>query len=129
MPVSSRLIAPASGNREMSRYHALGGVSFIAIQIASLIVVGAAHGQSGQPAALPPVNVEAPREAKPRSAAQRPRNQTAAARRQARPPGSTPAAATAQNVAITLSAARDSFNQAPNGQTATTIDRSQFDNR
>src|SRR5690349_185911 len=117
----------------MPRYHALCGVSIAAIQLALIAPPTVAHGQSGQPTALPPVNVEAPREAKPKPAPQRPRTQSASVRRQTRP-STTPAAAPAATAAVqaanvTPSEARANLNQAPTGQTATTIGSSQFDNR
>jgi len=59
----------------------------------------------------------------------KPRIRSSSARRQTRPPAATPATATAPNRNVTASAARESFYQAPSGQTQTTIDRSQFDNR
>jgi iron complex outermembrane recepter protein len=114
----------------MFRHHALCGVSIVAIQLACIARVDLAYGQSAAPTALPPVNVEAPPEARAKPAAQRPRTQSAAACRQTRPSSATPAAtAAAQTAKVTPSEARASLNQAPNGQTATTIDRSQFDNR
>ena len=48
---------------------------------------------------------------------------------QARPPSATPAPAVSQTAGITPSVARALLYQAPTGQTETTIDRSQFDNR
>jgi len=113
----------------MSKYHALCGVSIAAIELALLIPV--AYGQSGEPAALPPVNVEAPRQAqaKPNRPAQRPRTQAASVRRQTRPDATTAAPAPVQTANVTASAAVANLYQAPNGQTETTIDRSQFDNR
>ncbi len=114
----------------MSRYHALCGVSVAAIQLAFIVPATVAYGQSGQPTALPPVNVEAPREAQPKPAAQKPRTQSAVARRQTRPSSTTPpATAAVQTAKVTPSEARANLNQAPNGQTATTIGGSQFDNR
>ena len=114
----------------MPRYHALRGVSIMAIQLAWIAPVGSAHGQGAEPTALPPVNVEAPREARSRPALQRPRVQSASARRQVRPSSATPPAATpVQTAVVTPSEARANLNQAPNGQTATTISGSQFDIR
>jgi iron complex outermembrane receptor protein len=114
----------------MPSYHARCGVSVAAIQLALIAPASMAFGQSGQPTALPPVNVEAPREAKPKPAVQRQRTQSASARRQLRPSTATPpATAPVQSANITPSEARANLNQAPNGQTATTIGSSQFDNR
>ncbi|MFO1108588.1 MAG: TonB-dependent receptor [Bradyrhizobium sp.] len=113
----------------MSRYHALCGVSVVAIQLPLIVAANVAQAQSAQPSTLPPINVEAPREAAPKPAAQRPRSQSASARRQVRPAANSPAAAPVQSVTVTPSQARENLIQAPNGQTATTINSSQFDNR
>jgi iron complex outermembrane receptor protein len=75
---------------------------------------------------LPPVTVEAPRELRAKPALQKPKARSSSARRQARPPVAT---ASAQTKNETASAARASLYQAPAGQTETTVDRSQFDNR
>ena len=45
----------------MFRYHALGGVSAIAIQAALLAPADLANAQSSDAKVLPPVTVEAPR--------------------------------------------------------------------
>jgi iron complex outermembrane receptor protein len=78
---------------------------------------------------LPPVTVEAPRAIRARPALDKPRVRSSSARRQTRPPAAAPTTVSAQTGNVTASAARDSLNQAPTGQTETTIDRSQFDNR
>ncbi len=79
---------------------------------------------------LPPVTVEAPAAVRAKPAAAKPGNRTAAARRPAKPVAARPAAVTtAAAPNITPTAARDSLNQAPAGQTATTIDRSQYEER
>ncbi len=115
----------------MPRYHALCGVSIAALQLVLAAPSTVARAQSGEEKMLPPVSVEAPREARPRPAAQRQRTQSASARRQTRPAAAAlpPATAPVQSATITPSAAAAYLYQAPNGQTATTIDRSQFDNR
>jgi len=113
----------------MPRYRALCGVSVAAIQLAMIAPVSQAHGQSGPPTALPPVNVEAPREAAPKPATQRSRS-SASGRRQVRLLATAqPATASVQTANITPAEARANLNQAPNGQTATTINSSRFDNR
>jgi iron complex outermembrane recepter protein len=76
---------------------------------------------------LPPVVVEAPRELRAKSVLQKPKAQSSSARRQPTPPPV--ATASAQSKSVTASAARQSLDQAPAGQTATTIERSQFENR
>jgi iron complex outermembrane receptor protein len=75
---------------------------------------------------LPPVTIEAPRESRAKPAVQKPKAQSSSAKRQSRPPVAT---ASAQTKNVTASAAAASLYQAPAGQTETTIDRSQFDNR
>jgi len=110
----------------MFRIHALGGVSFIAMELLLLQSTTPAFAQSGA-SELPPVTVEAPR-----ARANRPahRAQAAAASRQARPVqvssrSSVPAAGAPE----TTSVVRGRLDQAPAGQTATTIDRSRFEDR
>src|SRR5258705_7803420 len=78
---------------------------------------------------LPPVTVDAPREARARPAAQKPRVRSSSARQQARPPAVTSTTASAETRNVTASAALARLYQAPAGQTETTIDRSQFENR
>jgi iron complex outermembrane receptor protein len=72
----------------MFRYHALGGVSVIAIQVALFASGGVANAQSGEEKALPPVTVDAPSAAK--RAARRPADRTAAVRRQNQPAAAAP---------------------------------------
>jgi iron complex outermembrane receptor protein len=112
----------------MFRFHALGGVSVAALQLALFAPVGAAHAQAPD-RTLPPVTVEAPREVRVRPAAQRPRVRSSSAQRTTRTPAATTSSAPAQARNVTASAAVANLYQAPAGQTATTIDRSQFDNR
>ena len=78
---------------------------------------------------LPPVTIEAPREVRAKPAVQKPRARTSSARRQSKPPAATVSSAPAQTKNIAASVARASLNQAPAGQTQTTVDRSQFDDR
>src|SRR6202022_889726 len=73
--------------------------------------------------------VEAPREVRVRPAAQRPRGRSSFAQRTTRTPAATTSSAPAQARNVTASAAVANLYQAPAGQTATTIDRSRFDNR
>lgn len=80
--------------------------------------------------ALPPVTVTAPEAARPKPITRSSRPRSASTARAARPVTTNAnVGAPAQNKSVTASAARDGLNQAPAGQTATTIDRSQFDNR
>ncbi|MBI5319842.1 TonB-dependent receptor [Bradyrhizobium sp.] len=109
--------------------HALCGVSIVAIHVAWIAHAGLAHGQSAEPAALPPVNVEAPREGQARPVPPK-RSGTAAAGPRRMQPASAPSERQLPVVVInTSSMGAGNLYQAPNGQTGTTIDRSQFDNR
>ncbi|WP_456762791.1 TonB-dependent receptor family protein [Bradyrhizobium sp. USDA 4011] len=78
---------------------------------------------------LPSVTVDAPQAARPKPARSKPKIHAVAARRPARPLAPLAVAAAGRAQRITPSAARDRLNQAPAGQTQTTIDRSQFENR
>ncbi|UPK07464.1 TonB-dependent receptor [Bradyrhizobium sp. 170] len=108
----------------MYRYHALGGASLAVLGSALSLAPSTAEAQT----ALPAVTVEAPRATAARPAARRPAVRSSA-RTQARPPSANPAPAASLTAGITPSVARALLYQAPNGQTETTIDRSQFDNR
>jgi len=114
----------------MSRIHVPRGVSAVAVGLALVAPAEMASAQdAGQ--SLPPVTVEAPGPA--RTKPTKPKTRTASAPRQAKPTRVAPAAPAA-NLAIaasnaTPSAARAGLNQAPTGQTATTIDRSQFETK
>jgi iron complex outermembrane receptor protein len=114
----------------MSRVHALCGVSAVTIGLALLAPARMVSAQNaGQ--ALPAVTVEAPAPARAKPV--KPRARTASTPRQAKPTRVTEVAPTPNPAAAatntTPSAARDALNQAPTGQTATTIDRSQFENK
>lgn len=79
---------------------------------------------------LPPVTVDAPQAARPRPPVRQSRSRSVSAARSTRRVAANPTGgAPTQSKTVTASAARDGLNQAPAGQTATTIDRSQFDNR
>ncbi|KJC35890.1 TonB-dependent receptor [Bradyrhizobium sp. LTSP885] len=67
----------------MFRYHALGGVSVVAIQAALLAPAEIAYAQGAEQRVLPPVTVESPHPPKP--AARKPANRTAAARQRTTP--------------------------------------------
>ncbi|WP_426442850.1 TonB-dependent receptor [Bradyrhizobium genosp. P] len=73
----------------MFRYHALSGVSVVAIQATLLASAEIAYAQSAEQKVLPPVTVESPRPPKP--AARKPANRIAA-----RPQRTTPVVATEQ---------------------------------
>ena len=108
----------------MYRYHALGGASLLVLGSALSLTPSTAEAQT----ALPAVTVEAPRATAARPAARKPAVRSSA-RTQARPPSANPAPAASLTAGITPSVARALLYQAPTGQTETTIDRSQFDNR
>ena len=111
----------------MFRYHALGGASLLVLYSALSVTPATAQAQTSD-RTLPPVTVEAPRATVARPAARKP-NVRSAARSQAKPPSAKPPPAVSQAARITPSAAQANLYQAPAGQTETTIDKSQFDNR
>lgn len=79
---------------------------------------------------LPPVTVDAPQAARPKPPVRQSRSRSVSAARSTRRVAANPTVgASTQSKTVTASAARERLNQAPAGQTATTIDRSQFDNR
>ncbi len=69
----------------MFRYHALGGVSILAIQAVLLAPASIANAQSGEEKFLPPVTLDAPPPAK--RAARKPLGRTVVARRHMPPAG------------------------------------------
>lgn len=111
----------------MFRYHVLGGVSLLAIGSALSALPTMVVAQTAIQT-LPAVNVDAPRPAAAKPAVRRP-SVRATARTQAKPPAPNATTAVSQAARVTPTAARETLNQAPAGQTATTVDRSQFDNR
>ncbi|WOH69423.1 TonB-dependent receptor [Bradyrhizobium sp. BWA-3-5] len=108
----------------MYPHRALGSASLLVLGSALSLMPSNALAQT----ALPAVTVDAPRAAAARPAARKPAVR-AAARMQVRPPSVNPTPAASLTAGITPSVARALLFQAPNGQTGTTIDRSQFDNR
>jgi iron complex outermembrane recepter protein len=114
----------------MSKLCALCGASALATEIALMAPFNWAYAQSSDNT-LPPVTVQAPPNPKRAANPVKPTARTAASRqakRQTAPVTRTTSVTTAA-ANVTPSAARDSLDQAPTGQTATTIDRSQFDNK
>jgi iron complex outermembrane receptor protein len=107
----------------MFRYRALSSASSLVLALCATPSMTKAQTADRT---LPPVTIEAPRESRAKPAVQKPKAQSSSARRQSKPPVAT---ASAQTKNVTASAAAASLYQAPAGQTATTIDRSQFDNR
>lgn len=115
----------------MSRFHTACGMGAATIPLVLLASVRMVSAQSSTQE-LPPVTVEAPAAAHAKPAAARSKSRVVSVRRQAKRLAATaPATAvrTAPTVNSSPSVARDGLNQAPTGQTETTIDRSQFDNR
>ena len=112
----------------MFRFHALGGVSVAALQLALFAPMDAAHAQTAD-RTLPAVTVEAPREARVRAAAAKPRVRSSSAQRATRAPAATASSAPAQAGIVTASAAVAKLYEAPTGQTTTTLGRSLFENR
>ena len=108
----------------MYRYHALGGASLAVLGGALALTPSTAAAQTS----LPAVTIEAPRATAARPAARKPAVRSSA-RTQSRPTSTNPAPSASLTAGITPSVARALLFQAPNGQTETTIDRSQFDNR
>jgi iron complex outermembrane receptor protein len=112
----------------MFRVHAVCGTSAVAVALALVAPARMAIAQGGE--TLPPVTVEAPAAARAKPATPKSGNRAAAVRRQAKPAAArTAAVATPSVPSATPSVARDSLNQAPAGQTTTTIDRSQYEER
>lgn len=112
------------------RPHVLCGVSMLAV--AGMIEAGAmsqalAEHTSGH--VLPTMTVDAPAAA--RAKLRKPKRTAAARRQTPQPAVAQGASATSQTQAgsVSASTARAILGQAPQGQTQTTIDRSQFDNR
>lgn len=113
----------------MLRICGISGAS-LPVLCGTLSLIGSdALAQTAQEA-LPPVTVEAPQVARPKPTVRPSRPRSASTARRARPVTTNAnVGAPAQNSTATASAALDGFNRAPAGQTATTIDRSQFENR
>ena len=110
----------------MPRNHALCGVSVIAIQVAWIVHAGLAYGQSAPPTALPPVNVEAPRQTPAKPAAPRRTGSAAAGPRRTQQQASTLERQPPVVFINTSGYGAANLYQSPNGQTETTIDRSRF---
>lgn len=108
--------------------HARRGVSVVAVQAALLASSSGVLAQSSN-TVLPAVTVEAPQAARPKPTTRPSRQRSASAGRAARPVAPNPSVGASSQNSQTAGAARDGLNQTPAGQTATTIDRSQFDNR
>jgi iron complex outermembrane receptor protein len=112
----------------MFRRRSLCGASTLVLCAALAAVPSAANAQTPDQV-LPPVTIEAPREVRAKPAVRKPQVRSAAARRPTRPRVATLTTVSSQTGNVTASAARQSLDQAPAGQTQTTIDRNQFENR
>jgi iron complex outermembrane recepter protein len=113
----------------MFRYRALQSASLLALCNAISAIPSMTRAQTADPT-LPPVTVEAPREARARPAAQQPKVRASSVRRLTRQVVANPASTVSTpNQNVTASAAREELNEAPAGQTETTINRSLIDNR
>ncbi|ODM77652.1 TonB-dependent receptor family protein [Bradyrhizobium elkanii] len=116
----------------MFRYHPLEAASVLALG-ATLCALPSAAEAEAPSTELPSVTVEAPRTAvRAKPAAPKPRPRAASVQRPPKPAttlAATVAPAGGARPGETLAATRDGLNRAPTGQTQTTIDRSQFDNR
>jgi iron complex outermembrane recepter protein len=112
----------------MFSYRALSSASTLVLCSALSAIPSMTNAQTAD-RSLPPVTIEAPREVRAKPAVRKPRVRSLSARRQSKPPAVTVASAPAQPKNATASVARASLNQAPAGQTQTTLDRSQFDDR
>src|SRR5215212_6576356 len=108
----------------MYRYYALGGASLAVLGSTLSLMPSTAKAQTS----LPAVTIEAPRATAARPAARKPAVRSSA-RTQARAPSANPAPSASLAANVAAAAARESLNQAPTGQTETSIDRSQFENR
>ncbi|WGD56326.1 TonB-dependent receptor [Bradyrhizobium sp. CB1650] len=113
----------------MLRIRALGGASLPMLCGVLSSINSDAHAQAAQQT-LPPVTVEAPQAARPKPPARQSKPRSTSAGRSAKPLAANPTVRVpTQTKTVTASAARDGLNQAPPGQTATTIERWQFENR
>src|ERR1700739_2099412 len=112
----------------MVRYRALSSTGMLVLCGAFFVIPSIAAAETpGQ--ALPPVTVDAPRQAPAKPPTSKPKTRLSAVRRRVVPAAGTGRTSSTQSQNVTASAARSNLNQAPTGQTATTIDRTQWDNR
>jgi iron complex outermembrane recepter protein len=112
----------------MLRYRALSSASTLVLCSMLYSIPSMMKAQTAD-RSLPPVTIEAPREARAKPAVHKPKVRFSAARRQSKPPAATVSTASAPTKNMSASASRAGLNQAPAGQTQTTVDRSQFDDR
>jgi iron complex outermembrane receptor protein len=112
----------------MFRYRALSSASTLVLCSALSAIPSMTNAQTAN-STLPPVTIEAPRVASAKPAAQKPRVRSSSASRLTRQPVAARTTISAPKANLTPRASLASLYQAPAGQTQTTIDRSQFDNR
>src|SRR3954471_6877221 len=126
-------VGSGSGRFNMSRHHALAGVSVIAMGLGLLQPATMVHAQTTG-TELPPVTVDAPRPRAVRAVPKpNPRPHPVVARRrpltQLAAGSGSGSAAPSRMAEETAGEARARIDQAPRGQTATTIDRNRYDDR
>ncbi|MFL6818012.1 MAG: TonB-dependent receptor family protein [Bradyrhizobium sp.] len=109
----------------MFRRHALRSAGTLVLCNALCVAPSMTSAQTR----LPPVTVEAPAAVRAAPAVQRPPVRSSSVRRPTRPPAVAVATESPRTANVAAAAARESLNQAPTGQTETTINRSQFENR
>src|SRR3569833_1091543 len=115
----------------MLKSHALGGVTILAACGAFFAASSTSFADHKEGHALPEVTVDAPRTARAKPA-RKPKARSTAAGRSSRSVANTPATpprAVVTGGSVTPAAALAGLAQSPTGQTTTTIDRGQFDNR
>jgi iron complex outermembrane receptor protein len=115
----------------MLKSRALGGVTILAACGAFFAASSSSFADHKEGHALPEVTVDAPRTARAKPA-RKPKARSTAAGRSSRSVASTPATPPRVIVtggSLTPAAALAGLSQSPTGQTTTTIDRGQFDNR
>src|SRR5262249_36105975 len=112
----------------MFRIRAMGGASLLVLSSAISCAPMQANAQTVE--TLPPVSVDAPAAPRSKPAARPSRVRASAIRRPTRQVAANQTPSNSGQIkTVTPGEARDSLYQSPPGQTATTIDRSQFDNR
>jgi iron complex outermembrane receptor protein len=112
----------------MVRYRALGSTGMLALCGAFFVIPSIAIAETpGE--ALPPVTVDAPRQAPAKPPTSKPKTRVSSVRRRVVPAAGAVSTSSSQSQNVTASTARSNLNQAPTGQTETTLDRTLWDNR
>src|SRR5689334_1632010 len=99
----------------MFRFHPRAGASALTLGVGLSMLTNWAEAQT----TLPSVTVDAPQAARAKPARSKPKTRAVAARRPTRPLAPLAVAAAGRAQRVTPSAARDSLNQGPAGQTQT----------